>query len=186
MNLLAIDPSLRNTGVVAARYVFDSTVEPFDLHLITTEPDRSKQVRRNSDDLRCAFEMRQQLEDLISLYDPLVVFVEVPSGTQSARAGWTLGITVGVLSGLLGRSFQIIEVSAQPVKKFFTGKRNASKREMIETAHRAYPDLPWRRHGGRLTNDNEHLADAVAILGYGATLPVTRSYLDLVRLRGAS
>lgn len=186
MRLLAIDPSLRNTGVAIGTYLFDkSTAQVDDLALLKTEADKSKQVRKNSDDLRCALQIHEELHELIDAYRPKIIFVEVPSGTQSARASWTLGITVGILASVMARPIQLVQVAPQPVKLHFAGSKTASKQQMIDTAMERHPHLPWRLHRGNPTNDNEHLADAVAILEYGLSLPETKGFLELARLMRA-
>lgn len=183
MRILGIDPSLRATGIAAGIYLFDKAeVVVDDLVLLTTERSAHRQIRRNSDDLRCAEELLSDLHDRIDYYKPTLIVAEIPSGAQSARASWTLGITLGLLATFSMRNLMLIQVDARDVKQHFTGSKTASKRAMIDAAVFKYPALPWLTHRGKTTNANEHLADAVAILEYGVTTAEARGYLELARL----
>lgn len=183
MRVLGIDPSLRATGIAAGLYMFDKAeVVVDDLVLLTTERSTHRQIRRNSDDLRCAEELLFDLHDRIDYYKPNLIVAEIPSGAQSARASWTLGITLGLLATISMRNLMLIQVDARDVKQHFTGSKTASKRAIIDAAVRKYPALPWLTNRGKTTNANEHLADAVAILEYGVTTAEARGYLELARL----
>jgi len=160
---MAVDPSLRFTGV-ALGHVEGGLVTVESVHLIETEKTTAKTVRKNSDDLRCARVIVDELALLRAAHRPVVTMVEVPSGTQSARASWTLGVMLGLIATF---PFPVVELSPIEVKKHFAGSKTASKDEMIERALGLHPGLAWLRHGGRLILKNEHLADAVAILHTG-------------------
>lgn len=109
-------------------------------------------------------------------HKPVITMVEVPSGTQSARASWTLGVMLGLIAAL---PHPVIELSPIEVKKHYAGSKTASKDEMIRLATEAHPELEWLRHGGRLTAKNEHVADAVAIMHTGAA---SVAFRELVRM----
>jgi Holliday junction resolvasome RuvABC endonuclease subunit len=168
---MAVDPTLRHTGVAlghvelgAASYGGHlTTVE--SIHLLETEKTTAKTVRKNSDDLRCARQLIEELTELRRRHQPVVTFVEVPSGSQTARSSWTLGITLGIIAGF---SLPVVELTPVEVKKGFASDKTASKDTMIQLATGQHPDLAWLRHGGRLIAKNEHLADAVAVLHVGA------------------
>lgn len=177
ITLMGIDPAFTATGLALA--TFDGReLQPFHIELIETEKSKSKQVRRNSDDLRRSREIHLSVQAAIGRHQPRLFFAEVPSGTQSARSSWTLGISVGLLAPIS----PLVEVSAVAVKRHFVGSKTASKQAMIEAAVERWPELPWLRHGGRLTLKNEHLADALAVLDYGVT---TRQFLELVSAASA-
>lgn len=172
---MAVDPSLRFTGV-ALGYVEDGRVTVEAVHLIETEKTTAKTVRKNSDDLRCARLVIDELQELRRQHNPVVTIVEVPHGSQTARSSWTLGIMLGIIAGF---PVPVVELTAVEVKKAFAGSKTASKDQMIELATTQYPELAWLRHGGRLTLKNEHLADAVAILHTGAA---SIQYRELARM----
>lgn len=178
IRILAIDPSLRNTGVALATADTDS-IQISDLRLVQTEAATTKQVRKNSDDLRCARQIVDELRSLYRAWKPVVTIVEVPSGTQSARASWTLGVMLGIIAGL---PHPVVEVSPTEVKKFFAGNKAASKETMIDLAVGAHPGLPWLRQGDRVLGKNEHLADAVAIAHTGVNSVAFKELYQMTRV----
>lgn len=179
--VMAVDPSLRATGVAlgyAGNALGAVTVE--SIHLIETEKTSAKTVRKNSDDLRCARLIHDELARLRAQHRPVITIVEVPSGTQSARASWTLGIMLGLIATM---PLPVVEVSPVEVKKHWAGNKAASKETMIQLATERYPHLAWLRHGGRITGKNEHVADAVAVIHAGAA---TSHFRELVRMLEAA
>lgn len=157
----------------------------------TTKAADGKTVRVSSDRLRRAQELRTALTSECVLASAQFAFVEVPSGTQSAVAAFGLGISVGVLASC---PVPIIEVSPMEVKAAVAGmkvKKGASKAEVIAWAEQRWPDAPWLRAtsagsskgkklaAGRLLNDNEHLADALATVAAGIETPEFKRLIAL-------
>lgn len=180
MLVVGIDPAFANMGLCSCY------IDPMlgivrtlrDLQLVTTAKQDKKLVRASSDDFRRARELRESLQKFCNGHT--VAFAEIPSGSQSARASWSLGIAVGVLASC---PLPVIQVSPIEVKLATVGKKTASKDEMIEWATSLYPDAPWRIHRNRYTADNEHLADAVAIVHAGIR---TADYAQIKAILGAS
>jgi hypothetical protein len=108
-----------------------------------------------------------------------VVFVEVPVGSQSARAMASYGVCVGILGALRAEGISLIEVTAFEVKKVFTGDKNATKQTMINTAVELYPDANFPRQGKRIVAKAEHVADAIAAIHAGVLTP---TFQNLMRL----
>lgn len=178
--IMAIDPSLRATGVALGHYDGQVTVDA--IHLIETEKTKHKQTRKNSDDLRCARQVLEELSALQAQHRPVVTMVEVPHGSQTARSSWTLGIMLGIIATL---PHPVIELSATEVKKHYGGSKTASKDTMIQLATTQHPNLAWLRHGGRLTLKNEHVADAIAILHTGAASTQFRELTRMLEVAAA-
>ena len=178
MNLpvMSIDPSLRNTGIALGTYNDATGLHITDLRLIQTEKTTSKRVRKNSDDLEAARLILTTITRLMAEHQPAAILVEVPSGTQSARASWTLGIIVGLIAAL---PQPLIELTPTEVKKRFAGHKAASKEQMIQLATERHPELPWLRRGGKLLAKNEHLADAVAVMHAGVQATAFREVVNL-------
>lgn len=178
-----LDPSLRNLGLAKAVYDTETDrLEMTGISLQQTEKQSGKTVRSSSDDLRCASLLVSSTHEWIA--DCAAVFAEVPSGAQSARAAFGLGIAVGVLGsvGSVGPfRGKLIQVSPQQVKVYFVGSKNASKHEMIEQAMKLYPDLPWFMHRGKPQDKNEHMADAVAAIHAGVSTDEFKSIVQIVR-----
>ena len=167
IRIVGFDPAFANWGIAHAMFNMQSgqiTVD--DLVLIQTETSKHKDVRKNSDDLRRSRELNRAI--LSNTEGVSVIFSEVPTGTQSARASWTLGIAVGVLGAV---HTPIIQLQPTEVKLATVGTKTASKQEMIEWAMAMHPDAPWimRKSKGKMVplNSNEHLADAVEVLYAG-------------------
>lgn len=165
--VVGIDPSLRNTGICVAELNEDNTAidKILRLHLAKTEPPKQKTQRKSSADFQSAVEVAAMMRHLVGEYDARVTFAEIPSGTQSARASFALGIALGMVASL---SPVPIEVTARQAKMASAGVASATKDEMIEWATELYPKAPWmRQRNGKVLKANEHLADAVAIIHAG-------------------
>jgi Holliday junction resolvasome RuvABC endonuclease subunit len=188
VKILAVDPALRNLGFAHLVLPADGgKLDLRNLRLVQTENGAGKTVRKNSDDLRRASEAWEVMCQEAEWAD--IIAAEIPSGTQSARGAMSNGITLGLLAAL-GRIRPLIQVSAAEAKRVATGRRTASKDEMIAWATGLYPQAPWltRKLKGevRMLDANEHLADAVAI-GIAATHTVEfRAALSMLRVGGAS
>lgn len=167
IRVAAADPAFRNFGIARLSLDLDSldlTVE--DLILLQTENQAGKTVRKNSDDLRRAIELRRDF--IAHTADCAVCFAEIPSGAQSARAAFSFGIAVGVLASA---PVPLIQVQPFETKLAVVGTKTASKEEIMEWAYARHPDAPWRTRKlkGRAVKvkDNEHIADACAIAEAG-------------------
>ena len=177
MIVTGVDAAFANFGLCRAR-IHDGLIQPSELQLISTEGQDKKVVRKSSDDLRRAKEL---INPFVSFCrSSTIAFAEVPHGSQSARASWSLGIAVGVLAAC---PVPMIQVSALEVKLATVGRKNASKDDMIQWATTLYPNLNWIRCRGRITNANEHLADAVATIHAGIK---TNEYKGLLAMLGGS
>lgn len=171
--VLGIDPGLANMGLVEAEVCLltGEVIKISRMTLIRTEKSKDKQVKRRNDDMHRARLLTNGLSDSASRC--LLGMAEIPGGAQSARAAYALGVAVGVLAGC---PIPLIEVDPQQVKKEVTGKKTASKQEMIEWATAKFPDADWIRQRERITDANEHLADALAIIFTGITTPEFKAW----------
>ena len=169
MKIVGVDPSLRNFGIVVAE--LDINTMEFkiqEMRLIESEDNakKAKTVRKNSDDLRRAKLLHDGFVELCQ--GATIAFVEVPVGSQSARAMASYGICIGVLSAC---PIPMIQLTPTEVKLAMTGEKTATKDEMIEAAVKAHPYAKWmtRKVKGEiaLLNDNEHLADATGAITAG-------------------
>lgn len=171
IQVIGVDPALRNFGFAVAKVDTETNeIKSIEsLELVKTEDDAGKKVRRNSDDLRRA---REHVKALQRLSDPsngtTVAFVEVPVGSQSARAMASYGVCIGVLASC---KCGMVEVTPTEVKVAATGHKTATKEEMIDWATGLFPKAPWLKRTVKgktvLKNENEHLADAVGAINAG-------------------
>jgi hypothetical protein len=191
IRVAGIDPSLCNFGI--ARMLLDR--DTLDLSLesiltIQTEPQRGskKVVRQNSDDFRRAKELHEAFQE--ALKDCVIGFTEVPSGSQRARAALGFGISIGILAS---SPIELIEVMPVETKMASVGTKTAEKPEIISWAAKLYPDAGWVRYekdtknktgkivnrAGDLHGDNEHAADACAVVHAGIRTPEFKHLLAL-------
>ena len=167
IRLVSFDPALSNLGVALLRYnIFEQRLVLDRLHLAKTEPTKTKQVRKNSDDLERARILFRTMTEFSE--NRAFAIAEIPVGTQSARGAMSNGIALGVLAGC---PVPLIQVTPTEAKLAGPGIKTATKQEMIEWAIGKYPHKDWlmRKSKGQLVPiaDNEHLADAVAIAEAG-------------------
>lgn len=172
------DPSLTHWGTAIGQLcLVAGTLTDVKVDMAITAKGKDKQVRTNSDDLRrCqdlashAFGVAEQVK---------VSFAECPVGSQSASAMKSCGVSHGIVGSLRAKGHIVIEVQAKASKKALTGNPNATKAEMIEAAMRLYPDAGWKYHRGKLTSDNEHMADAIAAIHAGVLTPEFEQLMTL-------
>jgi Holliday junction resolvasome RuvABC endonuclease subunit len=169
--VVGFDPSLRNWGVAKGIYVpAEKKLVIEYLDVIHTQHDDSKQVRNNSKDLETAQQLCKGAWEASE--GAQAIFVEVPHGSQSARAMASYGICVGVLGALRTAGIPFFEVSESEVKKATTGNRKATKTETIAWAMAKHPEAPWpmySRNGQLLVSEAkaEHMADAIGAIYAG-------------------
>lgn len=178
--VLGFDPAFANWGVAKAVLDLDTLeISLLALELITTAKMDKKTVRASSDKLRRAYELHAGV--FRWAHEAKIIFAEVPSGTQSATAAMGLGIAVGVLAA---SPLPVIQVTPRDTKKLTVGSVTASKLAMIKWATDLYPDSQWLRHKRKgemqLTNANEHLADATAVIHAGIHTDEFKQLLPLL------
>ena len=190
-----LDPALANFGI--ARLWLD--LETLDLRLdrfrtIVTEKraGKGKAIRQNSDDLRRARELHDGLHE--ELKGCTVVFAEIPSGAQHARSALGFGVAVGVLASC---KLPLFEVMPLETKLGSVGSKTADKPDIIAWAAERYPQASWLRYEadtrgkkphlkGDLHADNEHVADAIAIVHAGIRLPEFKQSLAFFNIGASS
>jgi Holliday junction resolvasome RuvABC endonuclease subunit len=176
LNLVGFDPSLNNWGIAAATLDLRSRKLTV-IHLAVTNPvlPTGKQVRQNSLDLEAAFQLYQSAVNAAN--GAHAVFIEVPVGSQSARAMASYGICVGVCGALRANNIPFFEVTATEVKLAGPGIKTASKQEMIDWAMKQHPEGNWptyKEKGETLVSKAkaEHMADGIAAIYAGiASIP---------------
>lgn len=185
IRLMGIDPALRNTGIAVFDYNTDTgTLTPIDLILLQTEKGSDlKVVRKSSDDLSRARILRRGIIEAIDKFTPQITAAEVPQGTQDARASFSNGVCTGLLASLPPG---LIEVSPNEVKMAAVGSlKHVPKAEMIRWATTRWPDAPWLRARGNpkgaIIGDNEHLADACAVVEAAIYTPMFAQAVNMVK-----
>ena len=175
LKVVGFDPSLRHWGIASG--VYDLSTKKLEVTYVDVlEPiiERGKTVRQNSKDLSSAYQLSRGAKEAAKGAN--AIFVEVPHGSQSARAMASYGICVGILGSLRAEGFNFFELTEREVKSGSIGKTSASKREMIQWATTQFPDAPWSTYskGGVAVISEakaEHQADAAATIFSGVQLP---------------
>jgi hypothetical protein len=176
--VLGMDPSLRNWGLASAELdLATGFLDTPNLELVCPKDLSGKQVRQNSSDLHLAEQLATEV--ITKARKAKVIFVEVPHGSQSARAMASYGICVGVLGAVRSLGIPLIEVTALEVKLALSNKKTATKDEMIAAAMNFYPSCTWPMHHGKITSKAEHVADAIGAIHAGVK---TSTFQNLMRL----
>lgn len=183
MKIVGIDPSLRNFGIVVAELDIETMeFKILDMRLVESEDDakKAKTVRKNSDDLRRAKLLHEGMIEMCK--GASIAFVEVPVGSQSARAMASYGICIGVLAAC---PIPMIQLTPTEVKLAMTGEKTATKDEMIEAAVAAHPEAKWmtRKVKGEISliASNEHLADATGAITAGLLTNEFKGMLSMMK-----
>lgn len=165
------DPSLRNWGI--SKGYFDTETNQLtvlEVAVINPVLPTGKQVRQNSLDLESAKQLCKAALDASK--GAQAIFVEVPIGSQSARAMASYGICVGILGALRALGTPFFEVTPTEVKVAGAGYKNATKQDMIQWAMAKHPEANWpmyKQNGSVLVSEGkaEHMADAVGAIHAG-------------------
>jgi Holliday junction resolvasome RuvABC endonuclease subunit len=190
-----LDPALANFGLARMRLDLDTLQLSLErVRTIVTEKlaGKGKMVRQNSDDLRRARELHDGFHE--ELQGCAVAFGEIPSGAQAARAAMGFGIALGVLASC---KIPIIEVMPTETKLASVGNPKAGKPEIISWAAGNYPHIDWLRYqkavmfkgkrvreAGDLHEDNEHAADATAVVHAGIRTQQFKQLLAMWKATG--
>ena len=176
-----MDPSLTHWGLASADIDLTTGIltTPF-IQLVEPRELEGKQIRVNSNDLHRAEQLSAAV--LPACRKAKAIFVEVPVGSQSARAMASYGICVGILSMVRAMGIQIIEVTAKDSKKALTGNPNATKQEMIDHAWENYPQANWTMDPktNKPIKKSEHAADAIGAIYAGVNTPVFQNLMRLL------
>lgn len=187
MRVAGVDPSLSNFGMVKGSLDFNQGNPLFNLEeLLLTESKsdkaNAKVVRKNSDDLNRARLLHNAVQEFVKDVD--LVIVEVPVGSQSARAMASYGVCIGLLSSI---KQPLIQVTPSEVKLAAVGSKTASKAEMIDWATALHPKANWLKHkrNGQwvLGSKNEHLADALAAIHAGLATETFKQMTAFINTR---
>lgn len=183
--VVGFDPSKNHWGI--AQGIYNIPADKLIIsNLSVIEPvlPSSKQVRTNSKDLEAAKQLSEGA--LAAMRTSKATFVEIPSGTQSARGSVGYGICIGVLATLRMGGMPFFEQTPNDVKRAATGKITASKAEVIAWAREKHPEANWplyKKNGEWLLSaaQAEHMADAIATIYSGLRSNEFQQTLSLLK-----
>lgn len=140
---LTLDLALTHAGMALLEFPLSAEVSLEEVKvlktlLVKTERQKTKQVFQNSDDLRRLKEVYTSVKALMNGVD--IVFAEIPSGAQNARAALTFGAVLGILSTI---EKPLIQVQKTDRGMVVANKKSVSKREVIDWAVEHWPDADW-------------------------------------------
>lgn len=184
--VVGFDPSLRNWGIAQGEILPgpSPSLHIVNLDVICPVLPTGKQVRQNSLDLESAKQLAEGA--LAAAKGAQAIFVEVPVGSQSARAMASYGVCVGVLGALRATGIPFFEVTPTEVKMASFGKKTATKLEMIGWATAQHPEANWptyKQHGADVLSEAkaEHMADAIAAIYAGVRCNTFQQFLPLLK-----
>lgn len=178
----SIDSSLRNTGIAIGTINLDTMeLKIEEIDLITTEKSINKSVRASSDTIKRGRATYKFVTEKLKHQSPALIFAETPSGSQNAASFKSYGMTCQLLASLTPEPIEIAPVEA---KKLTFGRKSVSKKEIINWAYNKHPNLEWlpgKAIDGKLSNNNEHTADAIMIANSCIKLPEVSRLLGMFR-----
>jgi Holliday junction resolvasome RuvABC endonuclease subunit len=96
------------------------------------------------------------------LYDPEIVFMELPSGGQSFRAVKALALVTGAVIGWAKTNGKKLIYYSQGKNKYYaTGESNGSKEALQLTVRKTWPTAGWSDLPEKELN---HICDAAALI----------------------
>ena len=134
--LLCLDPGFSNYGCS----VINSEGEVIDMGTIQTKKATKKLLRVADDDVQRIIHITTKLSDVIRRYGIKGILAELPpSNSQSAAGAKGLGIAVALSVSLFTELELPVEwATPTEVKEAMTGKKNASKEDMMLAACKRY------------------------------------------------
>ncbi len=159
IRFISIDSSLANTGIATGK-IIDNKILIDKIELIQTSKSKIKSIRVSSDTIARCRTTYKFVNEITENYNPDIIFMETPSGSQNASGMKSYGATCQLIGSL---SPPPLEVTPNETKIYSVGDKTASKVTIINWAYNKYPNLDWFFHANKLQNKNEHMADAIAI-----------------------
>ncbi len=168
IEVIGMDPSMTNWGL--ARAVIDrdtGEMEIRQLEVITPDRITTKQVLQSSKDLGNAFDLYNGIMRFKGASK--ATFAELPVGSQNSRAMAGYGMCLGILGSYMLTTPALFQVTPTENKVAFTGKKNATKQEMIDEMLARHPETAAmiKYHQGKPVSWTEHMADAVGAIHAG-------------------
>lgn len=166
LEIIGIDPSLRNWGLVKTEYDTQTKQLLVKDSLLVQPTKLTGKHRVNQADIHSAEQLYKASNSFIE--NAQAICIEVPTGSQSSRAMASYGICVGIIGSLKAKDIPIIQVTPLEVKKVI-GNNQASKLEVINWVTNKHPEynLPMQTKKGIkqiITSKAEHLADALVAI----------------------
>ncbi len=162
---------MNNWGIACGGYYPDTdglTIEYLDV--IQPVVSSKKETKSNSKDVDRSTQLYEGVIRLVQQAD--ITFIEVPVGSQNARAGIGNGICFGILGAFRVNKINFIELTPKDIKLAATGFKNATKKQIVTHYQEEYPDTNWPMktfRGKQVVNMSKanHMADAIGAIEAG-------------------
>lgn len=164
LRVLGVDPGFANIGVCLMLFTPAHEPELLELSLIETKKDsRKKNIREKSDDMRRLGEIRDEFHSISKHWDyDVVAFEEMPGAVLSKGVIRKIASAWGACWALLTRKRGVLsfEYSFADIKRVVTGRKQATKAEIIGALGQRFPELLELEIPDK---KREHPADAIAV-----------------------
>lgn len=166
MNILALDASVNNTGMVVMNSDSD-TISDYSV-FTTTKMKKDKKTSQSNFDKARIDAIINEIIWVSEEYDvDFIVSEQIISGCQDAKAAKCMSLIAGMLYSISKLHKPVLFFDVRSVKESVTGKRDASKDEVIEAVIKLYPclkiDLSSKTARSGYNGKAEHIADAIAV-----------------------
>jgi Holliday junction resolvasome RuvABC endonuclease subunit len=164
IRLVGLDVALVNTGWVLVNLPTEEGAEPRLVDagvVVTTKGDGDRELHPTIDATRRGQELHRAIARVFEAGDPEVVCVEAMSWPRHAKATAAMALAWGALSPLIMARPFVVARTPQVVKRAVTGRKTATKEEVLAELTKRFPNLPHvLRNVAR--SRWEHPSDALA------------------------
>lgn len=168
---MAIDASLNNIG--ASVWKDGNLQEVFLIRNIKKFPKGMKKFDIRLELIRERFIF---VKGILLRYDPEIVFLESPTGSQNSSGMLSYGFEVSLNAFIQTLGYKVMDISPSEAKKCLTGDKNASKEYVMKAALNLYPEIlsilpkEYKDRSGNPRNYCEHIFDSMAVYRAGCLL----------------
>lgn len=182
---MGFDPSMSNWGIVEGFY-YPSTSQITIENGYVIQPakhlEKAKSVRKNSTDLQQANFLASRIQLALDVWKPQALFVEMPIGSQNARAMCSYGMCLGLLGWVKQTGKSFFMVTPTEVKLAMNQAKTASKQDMINAAVASHPNMQWPTLRGEIIKSQaEHIADAIGAVHAGICLQEFSNLISIAK-----
>ena len=140
--VLGVDPGFASVGYAVLR--LESEGETLlRLGVVRTEKAAAKRnVKASEDNVSRARELAEAFQGLLDAHDIRLICAETMSYPRNSASAAKMALCWGVLAAISQqRGIPIVQATPQEVKKAVTGKKDASKEEVMAAVRRVHPVL---------------------------------------------
>ena len=166
IKILGVDAGLAHLGW-AILALDRRTCELIDSGVIITEKAKKKvNVSTSEDTVRRLTEQLSMFESILKKHKPSIVAIEAFSHLRNASASAKYGMSfASVITSCRALELPILQITSSEAKFKTTGKKSASKQEVINAVSKEFKNVCWPKLSTQKKSDDvkEHVADSIAI-----------------------